>query len=95
MPAGRPKGSPNKYPNFSKVQDELSKHGFDWVKEYIKLYGQATTDIQRDLLCDLAPYLFPKRKPEDGAGDASVQPLVAVTVTDEQLKKLVSEAREE
>jgi hypothetical protein len=93
---GRPLGSKNKFPAHTKIHDELLKHQFDWCAEFAKLYHNTeASDVRTNLLLGVAPYLFPKRKPEDQTGDASETPLLGIQVTNEQLLQLVKSVRGE
>lgn len=79
--AGRPLGSKSRFPSHGKIQDELLKHKFDWCAEFAKLYASVLDEsIKVDLLLGLAPFLFPKRRPEDAKGESS-DPVLAINVT--------------
>lgn len=95
MGAGRPVGAKNKLPTHGKIYDALIEHDFDWIKEFVALYHESHSDVKLNALLGVAPFLFPKRKPEDATGDASQSPLLGIQVTDAQLITLVKTVRGE
>lgn len=88
----RPIGSKNF--NRRLLQDVLAEKNIDLVYEYFELLKEVDPEIKSRMLMHLMEFVFPKRRAEDAdgtPGEAAVQ----ITVTDEQLQRLVKSAKGE
>lgn len=79
--------------NFNRrlLQEVLEEKGFDLVAELIGLYSTAADlDTKARILMHMMEFVFPKRRPEDSAGEPENPQAGVVFLSNEELVRLAA-----